>query len=242
MSLLTSASIWSNDDTTSAENKKRIPTMRKTLKKMSPPFLSNLGGADQYISSEKEYKDLQAGDGFANVVGSEGEDAHTSRVNQLLNQMSSSADNDGNKLANFVPLSNPVIQMKKENPLLPVDMSAGGGAAGASASTSASAGANYSTDSTLGNTNTIYSNYKTSYDPAKLAASSPYYQKMGLGPSTSPLDNKVMEKINYMIHMLEEQQSERTSNVTEEMILYTFLGVFVIFVVDSFARAGKYIR
>lgn len=242
MSLLTSASIWSNDDTTSVENKKRVPTMRKTLKKMSPPFLSNLGGADEYISSEKEYKDSHDGDGFANVVGSGGEDVRSSRVNQLLNQMTNvSSDNDGNKLANFVPLSNPVIQMKKENPLLPVDPSAGG-AAGASAGTSASAGANYSTDSTLGNTNTIYSNYKTSYDPAKLAASSPYYQKMGLGPSTSPLDNKLMEKINYMIHMLEEQQSERTSNVTEEMILYTFLGVFVIFVVDSFARAGKYIR
>jgi high-affinity K+ transport system ATPase subunit B len=65
---------------------------------------------------------------------------------------------------------------------------------------------------------------------------------MGLGSAASPLDNKLMEKINYMIHMLEEQQNEKTSNVTEEIILYTFLGVFIIFVVDSFARAGKYIR
>ncbi len=28
----------------------------------------------------------------------------------------------------------------------------------------------------------------------------------------------------------------------EELVLYTFLGVFVIFVVDSFARVGKYVR
>jgi len=55
-------------------------------------------------------------------------------------------------------------------------------------------------------------------------------------------DNKIMEKINYMIHMLEEQQNEKTNNVTEEFLLYTFLGVFIIFIVDSFARAGKYTR
>ena len=55
-------------------------------------------------------------------------------------------------------------------------------------------------------------------------------------------DNKVMEKINYMIHLLEEQQNEKTNNITEEFILYTFLGVFIIFVVDSFARSGKYTR
>ena len=64
---------------------------------------------------------------------------------------------------------------------------------------------------------------------------------MGLGTQPS-LDNKLMEKINYMIHMLEQQQNEKTNNITEEFILYTLLGVFIIFIVDSFARAGKYIR
>ena len=56
------------------------------------------------------------------------------------------------------------------------------------------------------------------------------------------IDNKLLEKINYMIYMLEQQQNEKTSNITEEFILYTFLGVFIIFIVDSFARSGKYIR
>ena len=205
--------------------------MRKTLKKMPPPLFGNVGGPDEYISSEKEYKDSQDGD------GSSGEDSRTARVNQLINQMT--PDNEGNKLANFVPLSNPAIQVKKEFPMLPMGSSSSDSAA---TSASASMPSSYSTDTTLGNTNTTYSNYKASYDPAKLAAASPYYQKMGLGPATSPLDNKLMEKINYMIHMLEEQQSEKTNNVTEEIILYTFLGVFIIFVVDSFARAGKYIR
>ena len=63
---------------------------------------------------------------------------------------------------------------------------------------------------------------------------------MGIGITGG--DNKVMEKINYMIHLLEEQQNEKTNNLTEEFILYTFLGVFIIFVVDSFARSGKYTR
>ena len=45
-----------------------------------------------------------------------------------------------------------------------------------------------------------------------------------------------------MINLLEEQQDERTNNVTEEVVLYSFLGIFIIFVVDSFARVGKYVR
>ena len=45
-----------------------------------------------------------------------------------------------------------------------------------------------------------------------------------------------------MIHLLEQQQHEKTDNITEEFLLYTFLGVFVIYVVDSFSRSGKYVR
>jgi len=52
----------------------------------------------------------------------------------------------------------------------------------------------------------------------------------------------LLQKLNYMINLLEEQQDEKTNNVTEEVVLYSFLGIFIIFVVDSFARVGKYIR
>jgi hypothetical protein len=52
----------------------------------------------------------------------------------------------------------------------------------------------------------------------------------------------LIEKLNYMIHLLEENQDERTSNVTEEVILYSFLGVFIIFIVDSFSSMKKYTR
>jgi hypothetical protein len=60
-------------------------------------------------------------------------------------------------------------------------------------------------------------------------------------PSKSQNDI-LLDKLNYMIHLLEEQQDERTNNVTEEVILYSFLGIFIIFIVDSFARVGKYTR
>ena len=72
----------------------------------------------------------------------------------------------------------------------------------------------------------------------------PYYKALQGNPQVANISdpNELMKKLNYMIHLLEEQHDEKTENVTEELILYLFLGVFVIFVVDSFARAGKYTR
>ena len=61
-------------------------------------------------------------------------------------------------------------------------------------------------------------------------------------PNTTEDQNALIEKLNYMIHLLEEQQDERTGNVMEEVILYSFLGVFIIFIVDSFCHVGKYTR
>ena len=52
----------------------------------------------------------------------------------------------------------------------------------------------------------------------------------------------LIKKLNYMITLLEDQQDERTNNVTEEVVLYSFLGIFIIFVIDSFVRVGKYTR
>ena len=51
-----------------------------------------------------------------------------------------------------------------------------------------------------------------------------------------------LEKLNHIIHLLEQQQDEKTETVTEELILYLFLGFFIIYIIDSFFRAGKYYR
>ena len=54
--------------------------------------------------------------------------------------------------------------------------------------------------------------------------------------------SELMTKLNHILHLLEEQKDIRTDNITEELILYLFLGVFVIFSIDSFAKVGKYTR
>jgi hypothetical protein len=58
------------------------------------------------------------------------------------------------------------------------------------------------------------------------------------------VENKdiMMQKLDRIISLLEDQHDEKTGHVTEELVLYCFLGVFIIFIVDSFARAGKYVR
>jgi len=61
--------------------------------------------------------------------------------------------------------------------------------------------------------------------------------------SQSTINNAdFMKKLNYMIHLLEDQKDEKVNGITEELVLYLFLGIFIIFLVDSFAKVGKYIR
>lgn len=94
----------------------------------------------------------------------------------------------------------------------------------------------------------LYTNYHTGYEPPKNLMSIGLGTRSGgggggtHGSGLDTISSTLMEKLNHIIHMLEEQQHERTSNVTEELILYTFLGVFIIFMCDTFARAGKYYR
>ena len=70
---------------------------------------------------------------------------------------------------------------------------------------------------------------------------SPMEEPIAALPTTKEYD-EMRNKLNYIVNLLEEQKDERTNNVTEDVLLYSFLGVFVIFVVDSFARVGKYTR
>lgn len=83
--------------------------------------------------------------------------------------------------------------------------------------------------------NTLPSTYANDYYKEYV----PYYNQMS---QNSGNKDQLLEKLNYMIHLLEEQQDVKTGHVMEEIILYSFLGVFMIFIVDSFARAAKYTR
>jgi hypothetical protein len=85
-----------------------------------------------------------------------------------------------------------------------------------------------------------YQELKSSQNEDYYKASVPYYTQM----SSSSFTNKddLVNKLDKIILLIEEGRDEKTGHVTEEIILYSFIGVFMIFIVDSFARAGKYVR
>jgi hypothetical protein len=90
-----------------------------------------------------------------------------------------------------------------------------------------------------------YKKLVPNYNHKPPESSSKHYKEQSINMSGSYSGNSndvLLNKINYMINLLEDQQDERTNNVTEEVVLYSFLGIFIIFVVDSFARVGKYTR
>jgi hypothetical protein len=85
-----------------------------------------------------------------------------------------------------------------------------------------------------------YNHTSNSEHNKKYYASHPSYSTSNL--INNDTNQVLIEKLNYMINLLEEQQDQKTGNVTEEVVLYSFLGVFIIFIVDSFVRVGKYVR
>lgn len=68
----------------------------------------------------------------------------------------------------------------------------------------------------------------------------PKYNKQIM--NSENINDSITNKLNYMIELMEEQQDQKTDSTMEDIILYSFLGVFVIFVVDGFVKVGKYKR
>lgn len=240
-SLISTASPWINED--GGSQRKRVPSMRKTVKLR--PYARDTISQE---SDEYTYSQTPVLENITNIESAQTDNENRAkRVNDLINQMSNvSADNDGQGLADFKPPPMPEMSQKKnsgpenssydpislpQNPLqLPVPM----------VPKNSAANPYVSGRSDLVN----YGSYQTAYEPTNITPK-PYYSKMGLGNSGElgvSESSRLLEKINYMIHLLENQENEKTANVTEEFILYTFLGIFMIYVVDSFSRGGKYVR
>lgn len=151
----------------------------------------------------------------------------SSKVREFLNSMEGMSDDDGESLANFdenftpPPMGELTKQPDQNVETLP-DTDAAVEVEG------------FSKISRDEASNLNYQNYYNTYVP--------YYNKASNQANLHGSRDELMKKLNYMIHLLEENKDEKTQNVTEELVLYMFLGVFTIFVVDSFARAGKYTR
>ena len=71
----------------------------------------------------------------------------------------------------------------------------------------------------------------------------PYYRQSESTDNPSGLNkDELLQKLDYLIEILESNKSEKTETVAEELLLYSFLGIFIIFIVDSFTNTKKYIR
>jgi len=163
--------------------------------------------------------EVEVSDSLQNTVALN--ESRGSTINDLLNKITSTQVGEG--LADFKPVST-VVQKDLanstegfESPLL--KMAAGMPEYGPSGSDN-------------------LSNYNKSYEAGAILGK-PYYSQ---STKNGDANDGIMQKLNYITHILEDIQMEKTSNITEELILYTFLGVFTIFIVDSFARVGKYHR
>jgi len=216
MSLLNTASPWNTDGGT----RKRIPSIgkRKTQKAAAAPI-------DEESVEEAEDSDISGH--FEDTMNINAE--RESTVTKLLNKITASSTNAGNGLEDFKPLSENLANRSRsegfESPMLKK---------AATPNTSTPVPSDFKTDS--------MSSYNKSYESGGILGK-PYYTSMGIAKSAGNSDDGALfQKLNYMTHILEDIQMEKTSNVTEELILYSFLGVFVIFIVDSFTRAGKYYR
>lgn len=60
--------------------------------------------------------------------------------------------------------------------------------------------------------------------------------------ATRDINNELLKKLDNILFLLEEQRESEKHLITEELILYVFLGVFIIYVLDCFVKAGKYVR
>jgi hypothetical protein len=87
-----------------------------------------------------------------------------------------------------------------------------------------------------------FSLYKPNYDLAQntfVPPPSNYPPPVIHQPYFQPVETPQQDKMNYIIRLLEEQRDQKTDTVTEDLILYGFLGIFIIFVLDSFIKTGK---
>jgi hypothetical protein len=54
--------------------------------------------------------------------------------------------------------------------------------------------------------------------------------------------NEMLRKLNNILELFEDQKEIKTGQKNEEIVLYCFLGVFVIYIMDSFVNICKYSR
>jgi len=176
----------------------------------------------------------------------------TSKVNSVLEKLHNNSDNDDDDMGNFNPPPKPISAgVQKTKPKETMATMENNNEVvfrtlGKSPQPNYEGGndldlndyKNYGDEKT---NEEYYKNILPGYKSNVNMTNKPYYSISNYNNQEQSQD-VLLKKINYMITLLEDQQDERTNNVTEEVVLYSFLGIFIIFIADTFVRAGKYVR
>ena len=163
------------------------------------------------------------------------ENNYSDKVNSVLQTIHSHNDDD-NQMGNFTPIPPPTsagVEQTRLREEQPIDSES-----------------NSEQNQNQNQNQNMYKRFIPNYEdmyrkPQTTPNNLPYYtnsQEQQQQQYSYQGNNVLIDKLNYMIKLLEEQQDERTNNVTEEVVLYCFLGIFIIFIIDSFVRVGKYVR
>lgn len=253
-----SAAPWAQDDST--VTRRQRPSFRKTVRApRRPEAVEDMPGTTQGVELDQAFLT-----GASNKSsGTNGDE----RVQRILNAMADAdkngsfrGDNDASGLVNFRPP--PYPEMTKQ----PVANTARDGVSPPpafessglkfrpppnylSAASGSGAGANAAPPmSKLGAARDLgmYTNYRQAHQFPLVPGSSYTGPSggnagsigFGGGAAESTL-HTILEKINQVVHAVENMQMEKTNYALEESILYCYLGIFIIFVCDSFHRLGR---
>jgi len=160
----------------------------------------------------------------------------SSKVMNALSTLHSFNDDNDDNLTNFTPLPPPSVQQKPQNEKKTFNPYK-----------NENIQENYNEKIELNNLDSNFLTPDKANDYYKNVLSNTpknnfYTNNQQLDQLESSNYSTLLNKLNYMIHLLEESKDEKTNNVIEEVVLYSFLGIFIIFLVDSFTKVGKYVR
>ena len=200
---------------------KNKPNLRKTIKQK--PTLHDESKLTALLKSMDESSDTDDENGdntLANYTAISGTN------NPTNNQQNSSGYNTDIRQGTFPPM--PQVNYKGENSTKSVN-------------TTSIHSPDIPTSSMGAMSTNAYNNMPSTYANQYYKQFVPYINQ-GSSEIREESKGDLIEKLNYIIDLLEEQQDYKTNSIFEDLILYTFLGIFVIFIVDSFSRSGKYVR
>ena len=216
--------LGNNDNNDYSKNKN--PNLRKTIKhKPTAPNESKLAAL---LKSMDEASDSENDDDSSNLANYKGSDSHVSGFSS------------GSGM--FPPL--PELNYKgpaSAASSTPNETSGSGSGSNSDQNSKSLYTPDIPTSSSGAVSNSTYKDMPSSYANQYYKQFIPYLNQSSSELPEQP-KGELMEKINYIIDLLEDQQDYKTNSIFEDLILYAFLGIFVIFIVDSFSKSGKYVR